>query len=49
MSSVDDSVPVVLHYFVDESGDPTLFARRRRSIVGQKGVLELLHARQTGG
>lgn len=37
MSSVDDSVPVILNYFVDESGDPTLFARRRRSIVGQKG------------
>ncbi len=37
MSNVDDSEPVVLHYYVDESGDPTLFARRRRPIVGQEG------------
>jgi hypothetical protein len=29
MSNGNDSEPVVLHYFVDESGDPTLFARRR--------------------
>jgi hypothetical protein len=37
MSNGNDSEPVVLHYFVDESGDPTLFARRRQIIVGQDG------------
>jgi hypothetical protein len=37
MSNGNDSEPVVLHYFVDESGDPTLFARRRQIIVGQEG------------
>ena len=37
MSNVNGSEPVVLHYFVDEAGDPTLFARRRHPIVGQEG------------
>lgn len=37
MPNGNDSEPVVLHYFVDEAGDPALFARRRRSIVGQEG------------
>ena len=37
MSNGNDSDLLVLHYFVDEAGDPTLFARRRRSIVGQEG------------
>ena len=37
MSNGNDSESVVLHYFVDEAGDPTLFARRRQTIVGQEG------------
>lgn len=37
MPNGNDSETVVLHYFVDEAGDPTLFARHRRQIVGQEG------------
>lgn len=37
MASTDDTDRVVIHYFVDEAGTPTLFRRRRESIVGQEG------------
>jgi hypothetical protein len=37
MFNGDDTERIVLHYFVDEAGDPTLFARRRRPIVGNEG------------
>jgi hypothetical protein len=30
----DENSPVVVHYFIDEAGDPTLFGRRRKVIVG---------------
>ena len=30
-------MPKTLHFYVDEAGDPVLFARRRRSIVGTEG------------
>jgi hypothetical protein len=32
-----DSVESVIHYFVDEAGDPTLFNRKGRVIVGDEG------------
>ena len=38
MSNVNDSESVVLHYFVDEAGDPTLFARRRRPSSAKKAA-----------
>lgn len=54
MSNGNDSDLLVLHYFVDEAGDPTLFARRRRSIVGQEGcskyfILGKLEVNDPGG
>ena len=38
-STVDQ--PVTCNYFVDEAGTPTLFARRRRPIVGERGCSTL--------
>lgn len=37
MSDASRPSPVVRHYFVDESGDPTLFNRKGRVIVGTPG------------
>jgi hypothetical protein len=37
MARADDPERVVIHYFVDEAGTPTLFRRRRESIVGRQG------------
>ena len=37
MSTANDPDRVVIHYFVDEAGTPTLFRRRRQSIVGADG------------
>jgi hypothetical protein len=37
MSPDADSVESVVHYFVDEAGDPTLFNRKGRVIVGDEG------------
>jgi hypothetical protein len=37
MTNAGDPERVVIHYFVDEAGTPTLFRRRRESIVGQEG------------
>jgi hypothetical protein len=37
MARAGDSERVVIHYFVDEAGTPTLFRRRRESIVGREG------------
>ena len=37
MASAGDPDRVVIHYFVDEAGTPTLFRRCRESIVGQEG------------
>jgi len=37
MASADDPDRVVIHYFVDEAGTPTLFRHRRHSIVGEEG------------
>jgi len=33
----DDPESVTIHYFIDEAGQPTLFRRRRESMVGQDG------------
>jgi hypothetical protein len=30
----DEDLPVVVHYFIDEAGTPTLFGRRGKNIVG---------------
>lgn len=38
MNLPHDSDRVVIRYFVDEAGDPRLFARRRVSVVGREGV-----------
>ena len=38
MASADDPDRVVVHYFIDEAGDPRLFGRRRVSVVGDEGV-----------
>ena len=32
-----DSRPSIRHYFVDEAGDPTLFNRKKRIVVGTEG------------
>jgi hypothetical protein len=37
MATANDPDRVIIHYFVDEAGTPTLFRRRRESIVGQEG------------
>ncbi len=37
MSGSFDAEPVVLQYFVDEAGTPTLFGRRGKVLVGQEG------------
>lgn len=37
MSEGSDATRLVIHHFVDEAGTPTLFARRRKAIVGQEG------------
>lgn len=37
MPTANDRERVVIHYFVDEAGTPTLFRRRRESIVGIEG------------
>jgi hypothetical protein len=37
MPTANDPDRVVIHYFVDEAGTPTLFRRRRQSIVGVDG------------
>ena len=33
----DEPESVAVHYFIDEAGQPTLFRRRRESMVGQDG------------
>ena len=37
MSTNSDQPAAIRHYFVDEAGDPTLFDRKGRIIVGQEG------------
>jgi hypothetical protein len=37
MATADDPDRSVIHYFVDEAGTPTLFRRRRKSIVDVAG------------
>ena len=34
---MSESIKEILNIFVDEAGDPTLFANRRRAIVGSDG------------
>lgn len=37
MSEPENTVPEIRHYFVDEAGDPNLFKKHGKSIVGQDG------------
>ena len=37
MASADDSDRVVIHYFVDEAGNPTLFDAKGKILVGTEG------------
>lgn len=51
MNGNDTQSPTIRHYFVDEAGDPTLFDRKGRIIVGTEGcscyfILGLLHIEQ---
>ncbi len=37
MSELENPIPQFRHYFVDEAGDPSLFKKHGKSIVGQDG------------
>ena len=37
MSELENPIPQIRHYFVDEAGDPSLFKKHGKSIVGQDG------------
>ena len=37
MSESENPIPKIRHYFVDEAGDPSLFKKHGKSIVGQDG------------
>lgn len=37
MSESENPIPKIRHYFVDEAGDPNLFKKHGKSIVGQDG------------
>ena len=37
MSELENPVPRIRHYFVDEAGDPSLLKKHGKSIVGQDG------------
>ena len=42
MASAEDPERVVIHYFVDEAGNPTLFDAKGRILIGTEGCSSYL-------